>query len=228
MSPEGKINKNEEVIKKISNSFLKRFLSAYDTYFEIENIEKRKEEFLKNIEDRMQGIAGTNKDIEKNLLEIIEKEKNTQIEPISKWIENLATKLAEEVSKNFSLNDLEQKFKELILTKGNTLEINRLFTYKINDEGHKINLHSPVIFEENPIVIKKLVNEAMEKLSEKLQTDPNLKNVEKIEARSTVFFYHPNIFNEYGFELTKKEEESKLYTVTVSKEKFLETLNNKK
>ena len=224
MVREGNINKNEESAKVLATSFIRRFLAVYDTYHNVENLKERKEEFIANIKDRMLGIADTNENIANKLLAIIEKEKDEIIEPTSKWVENLALKLSEEIVKFFSLNELEEKFKEFNLKKSNNLELNRLFTYKINNEGKLLSLHSPIIFENNPVKIKKLIEDGMSVLSEKLKTEPGLREIEKIEAKSTIFFDHPDLLENYGFEVTEKEEASKIYTVTVSKNKFLNIL----
>jgi hypothetical protein len=119
---------------------------------------------------------------------------------------------------------MEEKFRRFNIEKSGNLELNRLFTYKIDSEQKTIDLHSPIIFEDNPIKVKSLIDDAMKKLSINLEENPELKNIEKIRAVSTIFYEHPNIFEKYGFEFVEKDEKTKICIVSVAVSKFLRNI----
>ncbi|MCC6324000.1 hypothetical protein IT400_04390 [Candidatus Nomurabacteria bacterium] len=137
----------------------------------------------------------------------------------------IAKQLYDFENKNFTTAEIEEFSRQSHKADGN-IEINRLATYHIENDGKSLSLHSPITTISNQTEMKMLVKDALQKLADKLLNDKNLSNIQTITGESWMVFHHRKFFEEFGFEIKSVDEEAKEAFMVISKEKLLALYGN--
>lgn len=135
-----------------------------------------------------------------------------------KFIEDASSNIADFLLSNFTLEEIEQ-----IARRHATYEnynLNRLVEYGISD--NIIHIHSPLTFIDNPMELRILFLDALNKLAEKLKNDPKLAKIEKITASSWIVVKAQRAFKEAGFTITKIDKDKDLGEAEITREKLIE------
>ncbi len=131
------------------------------------------------------------------------------------FIESASRQLVDFLVANFTFQEMED-----ISRRGDSMALNRLVEYTV--EGDEVYVHIPVTFLDNPNELKSLFSDALRKLAEKMETDPELVDVKSIKARSWIIFKAQRTIQDFGFTITELDEDKMVGLAEISREKLLE------
>ena len=162
--------------------------------------------------------------------EFSEQLKNLNIDSIKskhEFAKLLAQELFNFYNKNLTPAELEEISRKGYLSDGKK-QINRFMYYEV-EESNVLQLHVPVVVEENPRQLLALFKDGLSKLAEQLVSNPEMANVKEIFGKSWLVFYQKNFFERSGFTVDPKtvDEKTKEATMKISREKLIEMYGNK-
>lgn len=142
---------------------------------------------------------------------------NTDFSDTEAFGNQAAESLAQFILRHFDYSQIEE-----ISRRGRNM-LNRLVEYEIDYEEEVIWLHIPMTLLENGVELRTLFIEALGKLAEKLNQDPDLREIKKICAASWIIYRIPDKHLEtLGFSNIERYEKDKSGSAEISREVLLE------
>lgn len=178
------------------------------------------ETFLKGLDRLIKRIKEliSNKDVE--LSEIYDSIAALKIENGEEFVKTVNARLSEFLLTSFSFEEIES------MSRRGKRMLNRLIEYNIGKD--EVDIHVPATFLENPSELRSLFTDALRKLADKLQNDPEFQNVKRVFAKSWIVFrIHELLEKKFGFTILELDEENKDSSAEISKEKLIELYGNK-
>ncbi len=103
--------------------------------------------------------------------------------------------------------------------------LNRLIEYGIS--GDVVHIHVPPTFVDNPRELVEMFVDAMKKLADRLQNDPDLANIQRVTARSWIVVRGQKALTKFGFRITAIDLEKDRGEAEISREELIERYYNK-
>jgi len=194
MSIENPTNGSAEAVKKSSleQTVQIRIRWWIDSFiYENPDAPHNTETYLKGLEQYMKTIKEVAPDKENELLEVYSSVAEKSSEDVEKFVLFASEKMTDFFVANFSFEEIEEWSR-----RGKKM-LNRLIEYNINDE--KVEIHVPLTLVGNAIELRSLFVDALRKLAEKFQNDPEFKNVKKVSAQSWIVFKVHKALEKFGF-----------------------------
>ncbi len=134
-------------------------------------------------------------------------------------VDIVTTSVCDLFHRNFTLQELEKRSRELRSIENGEVEVNRVLNYDIH--GQKLHIHIPLTLIENPMELRKLFMEGLKKLSTEIKENPELKDITTIHGKSWIIYKHPKLLEAAGFTIISRDETAGQGVAEMSREDFI-------
>jgi|SRR3989339_289217 len=204
MSIENPTNGSAEAVKKSSleQTVQIRIRWWIDSFiYENPDAPHNTETYLKGLEQYMKTIKEVAPDKENELLEVYSSVAEKSSEDVEKFVLFASEKMTDFFVANFSFEEIEEWSR-----RGKKM-LNRLIEYNINDE--KVEIHVPLTLVGNAIELRSLFVDALSKLADKCQNDPEFKDTKKVYAQSWIVYKVRKSLERLGFTVVELNRENR-------------------
>lgn len=126
------------------------------------------------------------------------------------------------VAKHLSLEELERRLREKILTQPEIYELSKVLLFKIDKKNEKITIHVPTTFLKDSKSVLESFKEGLKALADKIATNTELKDIKEIRGFSSLIKDHHRLLTSLGFSVTFDKTDKPTEEAKMSKEKLLE------